>query len=162
VIRSRFPNPASALALFHKTEKASCRRSSGLIPPQEPCPSMPPEGLVQVGTQLLSWVFGLSRFSLESAQEKVVSPFSFPFHSSKPEASQPPTVVNPRVSGAASLGVSPCGAPTCSAFLAVCIRHLFNKITCRGLFFHLEAPCTLASTQPLLFTADVLFPNGRW
>jgi len=162
VIRNRFPNPSFALALSWKTQRAFHRCSSDLHPPKEPRPSLPPKGLVRVGAFLLSWVFKLLRLSLKTAQKKVISPFFFPFHSSNPKAFQLPDLASLRVFSTALHGVSPCGAPACTAFYVGVTHHLFNRTIRCGLFFHLERSKALTSLRFLLLAANALFPNGRW
>jgi len=59
-IENKFPCFPSALALFPKPCSASDRRLSGFLPPDQPCLSLPPEGLVRAET---SCSLGLSDLS---------------------------------------------------------------------------------------------------
>lgn len=115
------------------------------------------------GRDLLpSWVFRFLGFSPETAQEKIVSLFSFPFHSGDPKTSRFSDSRCPRAFSTAPVGISLRRVPTRTTFFADCTRHLFKPIARHGLFFPLEGPQILTNPNCSLFVADVHFPNGRW
>jgi hypothetical protein len=134
VVGSMFPSISFALALFHITSSATYRRSSDFIPPKEPNPLLLSGGLVQIGTacslgplvsQVPRWTAQRSSPSLSSPHALILSP------PCDRKIHEPQGISN-------HLGwLSPYGVPTCLTFLTDSHHSLFEKVTRRGLFFHL-------------------------
>lgn len=86
VIEKPFRASLSALALPSKPLTASDRRFSGFLPPEKPCPSLLPEGLVRVGTSCSLELLDLSGSLVLPAWKKVSLFFPSPF-ALRPETS---------------------------------------------------------------------------
>lgn len=110
---------------------------------------------------LLSWVFGLFRLSLETAQKKVISPFFFPFHTSNPRTLRFLEFASHRVFSTASHGVSPYGRQPAQLFLSTSSTISSSDHPPR-IIFSSRKPNTLSGIRFFLFAANALLPNGRW
>jgi hypothetical protein len=69
-IENLFRSFLSALAFSYETSQASYRRFSGLLPPEKPCPLLPPDGLGRDGTACSSERYDLSGISLRRTYRK--------------------------------------------------------------------------------------------
>lgn len=76
--RIRFSTSSSALALFHKTHRALCRRFNGFISSEQLSPSMPPHGLGEDGGRCSLEFFDLSGFLQLGLQKKASPSFLSP------------------------------------------------------------------------------------
>jgi len=160
VVEIVFPLLLFALALFHITSSAMYRRFSAFVPPKKPNPLLLPGGLVQVGI-----VYSLGLSGLPGVRPSQMA------QRSSPSLNSPHILIlSPPRSGEnhGSQGLtyhedwlSPYGVPTCLAFPADCHRHLLEKVTRRGLFFHLGEPKDLTTPECLLLAASPFSPFGR-
>lgn len=75
---SGFPQPASLLRFFEKLFEPSVG-APALLPSKEPCPLLPPEGLVRVRAVLLSWALSSPGIPSNRPRKKSSPLFSSPF-----------------------------------------------------------------------------------
>lgn len=137
------------------------RRFSGLIPPKKPCPFLPPEGLVRVGTDCSLELSDLSG-----------SPSVHPWKRASPSSPSPLTLTGfqpydkkPHESqglAGRQLGSLPLRAPACLAFRILNRLPPLRKIHPPRVIFSPRRPLNLTAPESLLFAADSLSPSGRW
>jgi len=160
VIKGVFPPSLFALALSYITSSAMHRRFSAFLPLRKPNPLLLPGELIRVGVVcshgLNSLPGALSSRTVQRSSSSLNSPhilIATPPRSGMGHGSQGLPCHND--------WLSPYGAPTCLAFPADSLRHLFEKVTCRGLFFHLGEFTNLTTRSFLLLAASPFSPFGR-
>jgi len=160
VVETTFPSSLFALALSCITSSTMHRRFSAFIPPKKPNPLLLPGGLVRDGIVCSLGLCGLPG----ALPSRTVQRSSPSLNSPRILILSPPR--SGEIHGSQGLAyhedwLSPYGAPTCLAFPADCHRHLFEKVTRRGLFFHLGGPKDFTTLRYLLLAASPFSPFGR-